>query len=139
MLFANVYNAFDAFYNGDVQTVGNILNTIYGANSSIQDGNTTIPWNADQITNTTYLNNFLNTLSNQSLTVLGYDVLGKILGSYGLLSPSDSSQYQMLLNMLGDEQPADDGETMPGLDSILFDRFIISAMAYIVSCVVDIV
>jgi hypothetical protein len=143
MLFANINYAIDdvlnELFNGNVQTVGNLLYTLYGQSNSTQDliiGNTTIVLNTTQISNATYLNTTLNKLSHQETSFLVFDTLEQVFDSYSIAVPSD---YVDLLNQLLDGQAPDDTETYKNLIWILNSKFDYSTLFYLISCVICIV
>jgi hypothetical protein len=134
MLYANVWNAIDAFGGGDASTVGDIFTTFYPPDSgnttsqNVTIGTTFISWNPQ----TVYSDTFLDNLSQQQLAVIVFDVIGKIFQSYSLHLPED---YQHLFTELSEGQAATNESTIIQLILLLASRFLVSAVYYLVACV----
>jgi hypothetical protein len=133
MLFANVYNALEAFSNADAETIGTIINTFWPANENqtvqwFAVGDTNVTWNPQQMYNETYIDNF----DPHQFAVLVFAVFGKIFLSYDLHPPND---YENLLEELADSTQPNDNTTYQHLFLILIDRFLVSAIYYLVACV----
>lgn len=133
MLFANIYYSVEAFVTGDIQTIGDILVTLYKPqwNSTevvLPVDNTNITLDATQLYNDT----FWGQLSDQNITILACNVFGEVFASYSLRPPQE---YGELVQELENGQASYNNETLTGLGSILFGRFGLSAVYYLVSCV----
>lgn len=134
MLYANVFNAINAFGTADSDIVGDTMVVLYSdntTNSSIYSlviGHTNITWNQNAV----YNDNFLDSFTPQQLAVLVFDVFGRIFLSYDLHPPDD---YESLLHQLADGEVANDENTYLSLLSMLVTRFVISAVYYQVAAV----
>jgi hypothetical protein len=132
MLYANTFNAINAFGTGDSNQVGKIMSTFWpavnGTNQSLVVGHTNLTWNPAGYYNDTFLEQF----SEQGVAVLVFNVLGKIFESYSLHLPDD---YESTLEALADGQAPANEDTYTELLLILLNRFIVSAIYYLVACV----
>ena len=137
LLFANVFNAVDAFGTGDATIVGNTLLSLYppfdnGTTVSLIVGHTNVTWDTSQVYNETFLAGF----TDQQLGVLVFDVFGRIFESFSLHLPNG---YEELLHELGDGVVANDNTTYTQLLVMLLTRFVVSAVYYLVACVISLV
>jgi hypothetical protein len=134
MLYANVWNAIDAFGGGDPDTVGNIFTTFYpplspnATSQNVTIGTTLITWDPQ----TVYDASFLDNLSTQQLVVMVFDVVGKIFESYNLHLTND---YEHLFEELSNGQVETNEDTVAQLIFLLAGRFLVSAVYYLVACV----
>lgn len=133
MVYANVWNAVDAFGGGDPDTVGDIFSTFYPSTTNATTMNTTIgttfiSWDP----NTIYSDSFLNNLTSQQLAVIVFDVVGKIFQSYNLHLPAE---YTNLFTELADNQVPVNDQTLTDLITMLASRFLVSAVYFLVACV----
>jgi hypothetical protein len=133
MLYANVWNAVDAFGGGDPGTVGDIFSTFYPSTPGATTMNTTIgttfiSWDP----NTVYSDNFLNNLTSQQLAVIVFDIVGKIFESYNLHLPEEYTQ--LFTELANNQVPAND-QTLGELITMLASRFLVSAVYFLVACV----
>jgi hypothetical protein len=137
MVYANVWNAVDAFGGGDADTVGDIFSTFYPSTPGATSMNTTIgttfiSWDPT----TVYSDDFLSNLTQQQLAVLVFDIVGKIFQSYNLHLPSE---YTSLFSELANNQVPANNETLGELITMLASRFLVSAVYYLVACVLFLV
>ena len=135
MLFTNVFNAIEAFVTANIKTIGDILATLYESQSNstevvlpIDNMNITL----DVLTQL-YNSTFWSQLSDQNITILACNVFGKIFDSYGLSLPPE---YGELVNGLENGTYSYDNGTLAELGGLLFGRFTLSAVSYLVSCVI---
>jgi hypothetical protein len=128
MVYSNVWNALDAFGGGDSDTVGDIFETFYPYQNNFTVGNTFIQWNPNDVYNATFLDSF----TAQQLSVVIFDVFGKIFESYGLRLPDE---YSQLFEQLADGEVPNNDETFVELVVMLLTRFVVSAVYYLVACV----
>jgi hypothetical protein len=135
LLYANTFNAINAFGTGDANTVGDIFSTFWPPNENGTDTNATLVIGHTNITWSTagyYSETFLDQFSDQDLVVLVFNVLEKIFESYGLHLPDD---YESTLEGLANGHVPSNEETYSELLLMLLDRFIVSACYYLVSSV----
>jgi hypothetical protein len=134
MLFANVNNALNAFANSpDAQQIGDIINTFWPPqpNQTINGfviGETNVTWDVNQVYNLTYLQDF----DPHEFTVLLFEIFSKIFQSYDLEPPDN---YEHTLESLANGDLPMDNSTYQYLYLILINRFLVSAVYYLVACV----
>jgi hypothetical protein len=134
MLFANIWNLVDSFGTNDPQSTGNIINTFYPAPPGATTMNTTVgnaifvSWAVDTI----YTDQFLANATDLQTTALAFDVFSKIFQSYQLHPPDDFEE--LFDEILHGEVPVTD-QTIRDLVLMLIDRFLVSAVYFLVACV----
>jgi hypothetical protein len=136
MLFANIWSVVDSVGSDDPQQTGEIVNTFYPAPPGATTMNTTvgdifISWEVSQL----YTNEFLDNATELQTTALAFDIFSKIFESYDLHPPED---FQELFDeIIHGEYPGPiTNETVTTLVLMLIDRFLVSAIYYLVACVV---
>ena len=134
MLYANTFNAINGLGTGDSKQVGDIMSTFWPAlngtnrNQTLVVGHTNLTWNPTGYYNETFLDQF----SEKGLAVLVFTILEKIFESYSLHLPLD---YESTLEALAGGVKTANENTYTQLLLILLNRFIVSAIYYLVACV----
>ena len=133
-MYANVWNAVDAFGGGDPTTVGNTLTALFPAglnqtNLNFTINQTTVSWNPHQVYDPKFLGNF----TNRQLWVLAFEVFIKIFESYNLHLP-DEFEHKFEQLAANTSVPVNNG-TINELVLFLLERFLVSAVYYLVACV----
>jgi len=134
MLFANVYNGLDMFINGNPSQVGTIINTFYPptspnqTNMTITLGHTNISWNPQFVG----IDQLFGNMTELQASLLIFDVFGKIFQSYSLHLPTD---YEHLFEELANGTVPVTDQSTSKLFEMLFIRFLVSAVYYLVACV----
>lgn len=134
MLYANIFNAINAFGTGNSNQVGDIMSTFWPAlngtdvNQTLVVGHTNLTWNPSGYYNSTFLSQF----SEKGLAVLVFNIFEKIFESYSLHLPGD---YESTLEALADGDAPANNDTYTELIFMMLDRFIVSAIYFLVSSV----
>jgi len=132
MLYANVWNAVEAFGTGDPHIIGDLFQTFYPypPNATVANftiGNTTVTWNPQQV----YNDSFLDSLSPLQGAVLFFDIFSKIFESYSLHLPETFTE---LFDELAHGEIPPSNDLIVELVGLLLIRFLVSAVYYLVSC-----
>jgi hypothetical protein len=133
MLFANIWNALSPISSGDARGTGEIVNLFYPApanattmNATI--GNMVITWDVA----TMYTDQFLANATELQTAVLVFDIFGKVFQSYNIHLPSD---FETLFDQVVHGEASPDQNTFTKLVFMLIDRFLVSAVYFLVACV----
>lgn len=132
MLYANVWNAVEAFGSGDPHVIGDLFQTFYPypPNATVGNftvGNTTVTWNPQQVYNDT----FLDSLSPIQGAVLFFEFFSKIFESYSIHLPET---FEELFDELAHGQIPISQDIYEQLVGLLILRFLVSAVYYLVAC-----